>query len=72
MSSLSDREKKEDILFLSTAQDWYYQGVKDNFDYIISIVLNNFRCGTYNGELKNYSEVKREIENFAKLAFKEK
>lgn len=65
MKNLTDREKDGDILFLGTAQD--NESDTSNTteaESLVCYVLSNFHCGTFNGELRNASEVFKTVDEW--------
>lgn len=65
MKNLSEREKNEDILFLATAQDNNDDiSQTTEAESLVCYVLSNFKCGNYNGELKNASEIIRGVDEW--------
>lgn len=67
LNGLTERELSEDKIFLSTAQDNNNSIDTSHMteaESLVVYVLSNFHCGTYNGELRNASEVLRTVDQW--------
>lgn len=67
LNGLSEQEIKNDIIFLSTAQDNNNSTKTDHMteaESLVVYVLSNFHCGAYNGELRNAEEVLKTVDQW--------